>query len=128
MLVPTGADKSSDADQRRGSIPGSPLRSLRWLVLLVPFGGLLPGVAPLGHESEFGWLTLASAAACALLLTSLGGPARQSLWAWLLLLIFMMGYYGQTDLVSLHLNARESLVDDRRILEKTIEGTELPAQ
>ena len=67
---------------------------LRWGVLLPflipfldvesPFFLAAPGV--LG-------LSAASAAACAFLLSRLAGPPGRSLWAWVILLVFVQGYY-----------------------------------
>lgn len=71
--------------------------SLRWFLLGIFFVPLLDSASPLPEtDGAFIWLTFASLLACALLLTRLARPWRQTLWVWLVLFVFLVGYYWKT--------------------------------
>ena len=82
-------DPASDAE------PGRPaLGWARWLVLLTFAPGIAPtlfGVAKLNDTVSA--MNVVAMLSCALLLTKLGGPARRTLWCWIILCVFLGGYY-----------------------------------
>lgn len=69
-------------------------RQWRWLLLLVFPLGYLVLQQELGHLApSILLLTVANTAACALLLARLGAPLRETLWAWMTLIILLNGYF-----------------------------------
>lgn len=74
------------------------MRGGRWLLLLVFAVGAT--VEPLRAASPlFVWLNAVAACATALLLTRLGRPAREVLWAWVVLAVFVVGYFLKSYII-----------------------------
>src|SRR5262249_19118660 len=71
-------------------------RGWRWALLLVFVACSAPGLSPLPLYPSVIWLNAVSMAACAVLLWQLRRPARQVLWAWMILVVFILGYYVKT--------------------------------
>lgn len=70
------------------------VKSLRWLVASVFLIINIPQLSPLVDEfPELVFLNLISGASCVFLLTRLGLPARRTLWVWIALIVFLLGYY-----------------------------------
>lgn len=98
-------DPKTPTDQP-GRRPRIPIRSVRWLMLLI-----FPGVYVVSQQSlgNLGWsfllFTLANAAACGILLARLGGPLRRTLWAWLALLVLLDGHFVNMMLFTAHINS-----------------------
>lgn len=66
----------------------------RWLLLLVFVAGALPGVSVLAAEyPSVRVLNGVCLLACAVLLHQLRRPVRHVLWAWVMLLVFLLGYF-----------------------------------
>jgi hypothetical protein len=82
------------------------LRSLRWLILGVFVNGLFHGVA--GPP----WLQLIALAACALLLSRLQAVRPDNVWAWVVLAVFVDGYFVKGDFLAAHLPVAYKYVAD----------------
>lgn len=68
-------------------------RSVRWLLLIVfPLGFLISWPA-YDQWSDYLWLTVIAMVACGLLLTRLGRPLVDTLPLWVILSVFLLGYY-----------------------------------
>lgn len=79
---------------RHDGATGRGLAAARWLVLLAFVPGIAPSLFGLqGVSDGVSWMNAVAALACALLLTKLGGPAHRTLWCWILLSVFIGGYY-----------------------------------
>jgi hypothetical protein len=80
-------------------------RDARWLILGVFLVGFVICQDVLGSlGSTFTALTVLDAAACAILLTRLGGPLRRTFWAWLGLVLMLDGYFLRMYWFVYHLN------------------------
>jgi hypothetical protein len=68
--------------------------SFRWLVLLIFFPGILClEINFPGANDVIVWASAVSLLGCSLLLFQLDKPIGKTLWAWLVLFVFIMGYY-----------------------------------
>jgi hypothetical protein len=80
-----------------------PLRLIhfRWLLLGLFAWGATEAVSPLAaYDPDVAWLFLAAGGATAVLLATLGRAPAESLWVWILLLVFVIGYFIQTLMVA----------------------------
>jgi len=82
-------------------------RSLtRWLLLLgFPLGYLTLQQSVGTAGSNVLLLTVVNMAACGLLLSRLGGPPERALWAWLVLFLFLDGYFFRLYWIAHKLNS-----------------------
>src|SRR5437870_911125 len=72
-------------------------RVLRWSILLVPVYGFFYGwFVVIDIDASFAWLSLLSVFAGAALLSRLGRPLDRTLWAWVILGVFLQGYFVKT--------------------------------
>jgi hypothetical protein len=72
----------------------------RWLMLLVFVLPFFDSNYALHANLTAVGLSLLSLAACALLLSGLGGPLKRTLWAWVILYVFVAGYYLKNYLIA----------------------------
>jgi hypothetical protein len=90
-----------------GSVRVGPVSvlSLRWL-LLIPFGWAIFESESVLARAEAGvsLMNLAAAVSLALLLSRLARPVREVLWVWIILAIFISGYFYKTYLIAGRLN------------------------
>jgi hypothetical protein len=70
------------------------MMTLRWGLLLVPLWGLVDSRLPLAQtDGNFAWLSILATVALAILLNKLSRVAGDTLWVWVILLIFVQGYF-----------------------------------
>ncbi|MGH7868067.1 MAG: hypothetical protein ACREP9_10680, partial [Candidatus Dormibacteraceae bacterium] len=80
-------------------------KDARWLLLGLFLLGYVVCQQSLGHlGTGFLVLTIVDAAACALLLARLGLPLARTLWAWIALLLLLVGYFARMYWFVYHLN------------------------
>jgi hypothetical protein len=91
------------------------LLRLRWGLLLVFLVPVLDLGSPFLLADDYPYLVrlmLGSMAACALLLTRLHRTPRQTLWAWLLLALFLQGFYLKSFLFARNVNSAAYLAEN----------------